>query len=204
MNPHSLSKRQLQALKTRDNLLVAGRKLFLTYGFQKTTMTQVNKEAHTGYGTAYVYFKNKDELLLEVLKPMLKQMYEVAEMPFKPNNFQEAFDQIYLQVARFIQCAVDERAMMQVLHEAIGQSESIRLSWQTIQHRFIESIVSDIQTVQNMQLARPTLDPSILAKGWFFMNEQLMWSVVLGKEQASIEDIAKQLTEMYTKGIYAH
>ncbi|OJH16393.1 TetR family transcriptional regulator, partial [Bacillus obstructivus] len=69
-----LTKRQMKALQTRENLLKAGRAVFLENGFQKATMTQINKMAHTGYGTAYVYFRNKDELFVELMETIMQKM----------------------------------------------------------------------------------------------------------------------------------
>src|SRR5690625_3232735 len=88
------SKRQLQALQTRRTLLESGRTVFLKHGFKKATMTQVNKEANTGYGTAYVYFKNKDALFIELMESTIQKMYDVAKMQFKPKTKEEAATQI--------------------------------------------------------------------------------------------------------------
>jgi hypothetical protein len=37
-----------------------------------TTITQIIKHAETGYGTAYVYFKNKDDLLISLMEDVAK------------------------------------------------------------------------------------------------------------------------------------
>jgi len=77
---NQLSKRQLQALQTRENILNAGRIIFLEKGFQKATMTQINELAETGYGTAYLYFRNKDELFTVLMENIMRKMYEVADL----------------------------------------------------------------------------------------------------------------------------
>ncbi len=52
----------------------------------KTTITQIIKHAETGYGTAYVYFKNKDDLLISLMEDVMNQFYNIAERFFSTNK----------------------------------------------------------------------------------------------------------------------
>lgn len=197
-----LSKRQLQALQTRENLLNAGRIIFLEKGFQKATMTQINELAKTGYGTAYLYFRNKDELFTALMENIMKKMYEVADRPFQPQTKQEAYAQIKEQTRLFLQLALEEKEMMQAIKEATGVSEIVREKWNQIRLRFITGITKDITQVQQSGLARIKVNTVLIAKGWFYMNEQLMWDLVLNAITDDINDIAETITDLYTGGLY--
>lgn len=197
-----LSKRQLQALQTRENLLNAGRIIFLEKGFQKATMTQINELAKTGYGTAYLYFRNKDELFTALMENIMKKMYEVADRPFQPQTKQEAYAQIKEQTRLFLQLALEEKEMMQAIKEATGVSEIVREKWNQIRLRFITGITKDITQVQQSGLARKKVNTVLIAKGWFYMNEQLMWDLVLNAITDDINDIAETITDLYTGGLY--
>lgn len=75
MDSKKISKRKLQSVQTREKLLYAGRVIFIEQGFQKTTISQIIKKAGTGYGTAYVYFKNKDDILIELMEDVMERFY---------------------------------------------------------------------------------------------------------------------------------
>ncbi|KAF0824197.1 TetR/AcrR family transcriptional regulator [Cytobacillus firmus] len=197
-----LPARQQQALKTRQKLLQAGKEVFLEKGFQKATISQVIKKAKTGYGTAYVYFKNKDELFITLMEDLMNQFYEVAEMPFKPQAKEEAYENIKKQVRLFLQLAMDERDMMKVVKEAIGVSPEIEEKWYGIRERFIERISVDIRYAQAQRLAKENLDPALTARGWFYSNEMFMWELVMNQEKYQINDVIVNLTRMYTGGLY--
>ena len=197
-----LPARQQQALKTRHKLLQAGKEVFLENGFQKATISQVIKKAKTGYGTAYVYFKNKDELFITLMEDLMNQFYEVAEMPFKPQAKEEAYENIKKQVRLFMQLALDERDMMKVVKEAIGVSPEIEEKWYGIRERFIERISVDIRYAQAQKLAKEQLDPALTARGWFYSNEMFMWELVMNEEKYQIDDVIVNLTRMYTGGLY--
>jgi AcrR family transcriptional regulator len=48
----------------RQRILEAARKRFRYYGVRKTTMQEIARDAGVAVGTLYLYFKDKDELLL--------------------------------------------------------------------------------------------------------------------------------------------
>jgi len=198
----SLSSRQLQAIRTRKKLIEAGRTVFLENGFQKSTIAQINRKAKTGYGTAYVYFRNKDELFIELMEDVIQRLYDVAEMPFFPATRREAYETIKNQVRLFLQAALDEQAVMRVVKEAIGVSDAVEERWNDIRQRFIRKIEKDIQYVQEAGIARTELPSYLTAKSWYYINEQLMWDLVAGEGSEDIEEVVQTLTELYTGGLY--
>lgn len=157
-----LSPRQKQARQTRKELLEAGLDVFLENGFQKSTISQIIKKANKGYGTAYVYFQNKDELLIELMEHVMNRFYDVAELPFQPETKQEAYERIEHQVRLFLKLAVQEREMLKVMKEAIGLSEAVKEKWVEIRERFIRRITEDITYSSIKDWQNPPLMQRIL------------------------------------------
>ncbi|WP_238486538.1 TetR/AcrR family transcriptional regulator, partial [Bacillus paramobilis] len=187
---------------TKKKLLHAGYTIFIHNGFQKTTITQIIKHAETGYGTAYVYFKNKDDLLIVLMEDVMNQFYDIAERSFSPQTKEEARSMIQNQVRAFLQLAEKERAILQVVQEAIGLSKEIRQKWDEIQERFINNITQDITYSQESELAQTELNKEIVARAWFAMNEMFLWTIVKNDKKLELEEIVHTLTEMYTTGLY--
>jgi len=196
-----LSTRQKQAQQTRQRLLDAGLAVFLENGFQKTTISQIIKKAKTGYGTAYVYFQNKDDLFIELMEDVMNRFYEVAELPFEPTSNEDAYDMIEYQVRQFLTLAIQERKMMKVVKEAIGLSEDVNQKWMEIREKFIKRITVDVRYSQENGLAKSSLDAPVVARAWFYANEMFMWEIV-EKDISNIDDIVTNLTKMYTSGLY--
>ncbi|MGE5702995.1 MAG: TetR/AcrR family transcriptional regulator [Clostridia bacterium] len=194
--------RHLRSIQTRHKLLEAARVIFLKEGFSKATISQVIKLAKTGYGTAYVHFTGKDDLLIVLIEDVMAKFFTIAETPFFPKSKEEAKDIIYSQVLNFLRLAESERLMMQVFAEAMGLSEAIRTKWGEIQHKFIEGITRDIHYSQQHGLARKDLRAELVARSWFYSNEMYQWEIVRNEHPASLEEIAHTLTTMYTDGLY--
>ncbi|MCK2158219.1 TetR/AcrR family transcriptional regulator [Exiguobacterium sp. 17-1] len=199
-----MDKRHLRTVRTREKLLVAAREVFLENDFQTTTISQIIKRAGVGYGTAYVHFEGKDELLIVLMEDVMDRFHQVAEQPFEPGTAEEAKKQIEQQATAFLQLAEQEREMLRVVDQAIGVSYVIRAKWKQIRERFIERISHDIHYAQAAGLARPDLNPTLVGRGWFFANEMYLFEVVREETTASIEEIAKTLTAVYTTGLYQH
>ncbi|MFC5448859.1 TetR/AcrR family transcriptional regulator [Paenibacillus aestuarii] len=195
-------KRHLRSVKTRQKLLDAAKNVFLVEGFQKATISQMIKQAETGYGTAYVHFQGKEDLLSVLMENVMEQFYEIATISFLPESKEEAVRTIRQQCLAFLKLAEAERSMMQVFEQAIGISSVISDKWKAIREKFIQRISMDIAYSQKHGLARTDLSPEITARGWFYMNEMYLWEIVRHEHRQPVEEIADTITALYTTGLY--
>ncbi|WP_332632635.1 TetR/AcrR family transcriptional regulator [Halalkalibacter flavus] len=195
------TKRQKQAMETKRKLVKAAEEVFFEQGFQKSTIQQIIKVAETGYGTAYVYFKNKDDFLVEIMQETMEEFYQVAALPFKPSTQLEAEQLIANQVKLFLSLALKNKELMKIMKEAIGISEIVQDKWQTIRDRFISSITNDILFAQSQSLANKELVPSIVARSWFYTNEMFMWELV-ESDNPNLDELVLHMTILYTRGLY--
>jgi len=62
--------------KVKDTILEAALKLFQRFGYQKTTVEEIAREAQIGKGTVYLHFTSKEEILLTLIKNHHQAMIE--------------------------------------------------------------------------------------------------------------------------------
>ncbi|MFZ1954201.1 MAG: TetR/AcrR family transcriptional regulator [Desulfobacterales bacterium] len=71
-----------QAISTRDKndkyhrILEAAIKVFARHGYHQSTVAKIAREAGVADGTIYLYFKNKDDILVQFFKYKTKQVFE--------------------------------------------------------------------------------------------------------------------------------
>ncbi|WP_338651830.1 TetR/AcrR family transcriptional regulator [Lysinibacillus sp. Y5S-8] len=193
--------KQDRAHETRRTLIEAGKKVFFELGFQKSTMKQIIKEAGVGHGTAYVYFSNKDALLIEIIDSLLEKMYNIAKLSFVPKSKEEAREQITFQVKAFNKQGIENEKLMKLVLEAIGSSEEIRQKWSLVQQHFIDHIEKDILYVQNNNIAYSHLNAKDVANMWYHINESFLWRC-LQDPNVSIEQNVELMVHFYMKGLY--
>jgi AcrR family transcriptional regulator len=54
--------------EVREHLVQAARQVFIRYGFKKTALDDIAREARKGKSTIYYYFKSKDEIFKAVIE----------------------------------------------------------------------------------------------------------------------------------------
>jgi AcrR family transcriptional regulator len=77
-------------MSRREEILAAAEHAFLKYGIEKITLEDIARECGVKKTALYYYFKNKEEILVEMLKQKMTQMTDiVSEEVFKKNNVKE-------------------------------------------------------------------------------------------------------------------
>ena len=64
----------------RRQIVDAARKLFSANDYSSTTMDQIVKEAGTSIGNCYFYFSGKEILLSEIVKEIISEIWDYADM----------------------------------------------------------------------------------------------------------------------------
>jgi TetR/AcrR family fatty acid metabolism transcriptional regulator len=81
MNEHSFISRRLKINRNQKNnkyhlILEAAVTVFARQGFHQSTVAQIAKEAGVADGTIYLYFKNKDDILVQFFAYRTKQVFD--------------------------------------------------------------------------------------------------------------------------------
>lgn len=64
-----------KARKTRAKILATAKKIFAKKGFAKTTAQDISKSANVGYGTFYLYFKDKKAVFYALVEQVSDDLY---------------------------------------------------------------------------------------------------------------------------------
>ncbi len=89
-----IGKREQKKLLAKNKIMETAIELFISQGFQATSVADIMKSAHMGLGTFYNYFESKEELLhclLDNLAIKLRQRLEelLAQEPSKAEILRE-------------------------------------------------------------------------------------------------------------------
>ncbi|MCL2063437.1 MAG: TetR/AcrR family transcriptional regulator [Candidatus Cloacimonetes bacterium] len=99
-----------------DTILEAANKIFVRYGYQKTSMDDIAREAMIGKGTIYHYFSSKEDIFVAILQDIHKDMNTKLKKKIKKaKTFEDKF-KIFLTepISHFVS---NHQLIMQVLNE---------------------------------------------------------------------------------------
>lgn len=119
-----------QTADKSQEILFAAAGLFSIKGFENTTVDEIAAQANVGKGTIYLYFKNKEHILVEILEDSLNQIYEIFESATtSPGNFLDQLQQVFYNSFIFFEA---NRNLFQIFHKAslkFSMNEKQRLNF---------------------------------------------------------------------------
>lgn len=150
-----MTTRQENALKTRQKLLDVTNELIKEKGFYKLSIGDITERAGVAKGTFYIYFKHKEEIVLEICKNLFKET-QLKLDKIKDSNITE-------RLCLYFDCFIKEvqsykihivREWIKGLVEKNENSDSMgTIKWQ-YDFKMLKNIISN--AVENKELKSDT------------------------------------------------
>lgn len=77
MNEKPMNRAERRKLETRQRLLTSAAKLLMQVNYDDLTVRAITDDADVGYGTFYLHFRDKDEIVWEIIAAIIKQTDEI-------------------------------------------------------------------------------------------------------------------------------
>ena len=74
-----MNKRQKSAVETKRKLISAGLELIKEKGFDAINVEDITKKAGVAKGTFYIYFKHKEDIVMEISRTPFGEIAEELE-----------------------------------------------------------------------------------------------------------------------------
>lgn len=145
--------RPVKAAEKKAAVMIKATTCFTRFGYTKTTLDDIAREANMNKATLYHYFKNKEELFLQVMLQVAKA--GLAELMSKTKKiktpekqlvyfFTERMD-LYLQLVRLNSLTKESLLQLQAMFDSIYQPEKEK------EIDFIAGIVKQLLQSKNVK-----------------------------------------------------
>jgi len=157
----------------RQEILDASLKAFLKYGFHKTTMEKIAKEAKIAKGTLYLYFGSKEELTQSISH----RHFIVLKKRLIPSIQVNTVDELVQHIERALIISKEETAFIPIFFEAFAPSFHTP-SFINEYKSFFDEIASFYEHTFQLLIEKreiiPTLNPSALARAFISMLDGIV------------------------------
>lgn len=153
--PRPLTRRQVRAAATGEQLLAAARETFESKGYAATTVGAITKAANTAHGTFYLHFRNKEEAFGRVMASVMDEMYE-RTTPTAHHG--EPADTVRASVRGYLDVFIAHRGLWRALLEGMLQNPSIERMWLELRLPFANRIVRSMVRARDAGRARGDVD----------------------------------------------
>jgi TetR/AcrR family fatty acid metabolism transcriptional regulator len=184
-----------------QKILQAAIKVFSEKGFYNSRVSEIAKEANVADGTIYLYFKNKDDILISLFEEEFGKI--VQNMRAALEKDQDALQKIKRFAITHLSIVSKQQELGEVMGVEVRQSSKFMKEY--INKPFIEylNIIRSVVTEgQEKGLIRKDLTPGIMKRAFFgALDEMARYWVLSTQKKHSIDDAALQISDVFIRGM---
>lgn len=183
-----------------DKILAAAAKVFSQHGFYNSKISQIAREAKVADGTIYLYFKNKDDILISLFEETMDHIISMTAEELVP------IDDPIKKIRKFIELhlhfAQKNPQLANVIQVELRQSSKFMKEYDNQKFReYINIIQETVIEGQELGIIRRDVHPGVVKRAVFGALDEIALHWVLSKKRYSLEDSAKQLADVITEGL---
>ncbi len=176
-------------------------KVFAEKGFYNSRVSEIAKEANVADGTIYLYFKNKDDILISLFEEEFGRIVENMRKELAKEK--DPLQKIRIFAIMHLNIVSKQQQLGEVLGVEVRQSSKFMKEY--INNPFIEYlnlIRSIVVEGQEKGLIRKDLTPGIMKRALFgALDEMARYWVLSTKKKHSINEAALQISEVFIRGV---
>jgi TetR/AcrR family fatty acid metabolism transcriptional regulator len=184
-------------------ILKAAVKIFAEKGFYNSRVSEIAKEANVADGTIYIYFKNKDDILISLFEEEFGQIVENMRKELEKDKEIDVFQKIKRFALLHLSFVAKQKQLGEVLGVEVRQSSKFMKEY--INKPFIEYlnlIRSIVIEGQEKGLIRKDLTPGIMKRAFFgALDEMARYWVLSTQKKHNINEAALQISSIFIRGM---
>ncbi len=182
-------------------IIGAATRVFARRGFYQAKVSEIAREAGVADGTIYLYFENKDDILIslfeEQMKIVLTNMREQVEATENPIEKIERFALCHLKLIE------QNKDMAEIIQVELRQSTKFMKSYKN-EHfaEYLDLIADIVRKGQQKSLFKKDVIPDLAKRALFgALDELSRYWVLSTRRKYDIEIAAKQISEIFLYGL---
>ena len=186
-----------------QKIIQAATKVFAQKGFYNSKVADIAKEAKVADGTIYLYFKNKDDLLISIFENSMDnfsgEIQKIVVGVSDPIEKLRRFIKLHLELVR------ENQDTAQVLQIELRQSSKFMKEYAATKFRdYLGHISQILEEGQEKGVFKKSINALIVKRAIFgAVDEMALDWVLMKKKKYTMEEVAEQLCSMFIEGLKA-
>ena len=185
----------------RERILKAAIKVFARKGFYAARVSEIAKAAGVADGTIYLYFRNKDDVLVSVFEDRITQLVNVLrETVATDASFEHRFRRV---VELQLGLLEGQRDLAEVVTVNLRQSPKMLKQYALpLFTQYLEVIASLIADGQQRGDVHPDVNPRVIARAlWGALDGVAVTWALGGGEPSQLSRAAQQVSSFFLSGL---
>ncbi|MFA5807893.1 MAG: TetR/AcrR family transcriptional regulator [bacterium] len=165
----------------RDRILRAAVKIFSRNGFFNSKVSEIARAAEVADGTIYLYFKNKDDLLISLFEEKMGEV--VADVRRRIAVGGNALEKLRIFIENHMDLLERESGLVEVLQVELRQSTKFLKDYTPVKFFEYLEVISDILDEGKREgVFRPDLNVSVARRAIFGALDELSLTYILSRK----------------------
>ena len=185
----------------RERILDAAIKVFAKEGFYNARVSQIAELAGVADGTIYLYFKSKDDLLIQLFEDRVERINEKVREAIARKA--SAVDQLELFISLYFDFIAQDRALAEVITVELRQSSKFIKEYKNPKFAdFLRILGGLVEEGQKRGELRADFAPPLVARALFgALDEIARAHLARGGKSFELGVAKKQLSSLFLAGL---
>jgi|ERR1051326_2073125 TetR/AcrR family fatty acid metabolism transcriptional regulator len=183
-----------------QRILAAAIEVIAEHGFFQARVSEIARRAGVADGTIYLYFRNKEEVLLAAISNAFSAFLELAQAELR--SVRDPREQLRRLALLHLTSLGSDRKLATVFQTELRQS--VRLLTQFSQHelkQYFDLIRAVVREGQQAGAFRAELSDKIVANCFFGALDEMVTSWLLSDHEYSLARAADAVVEVILRGV---
>ncbi|RMG61165.1 MAG: TetR/AcrR family transcriptional regulator [Deltaproteobacteria bacterium] len=185
----------------RERILQAALRVFSRKGFYKSRVSEIAKEAGVADGTIYLYFKNKDDLLISIFEEKIDELIRILREKLEGVESPEEKMRIFIENHLFL--LQRNRALAEMLQVELRQSNKFMKEYVPVKFlEYLDLLAEIIEEGKRKGVFKEEINPTIARRIVFGALDEISLAWVLSKKRKyDLEESARQVYSILVDGM---
>ncbi len=194
-------RRKSSAPDKRDRILKAAVKVFAKNGFYATRVSEIAKAAGVADGTIYLYFKNKDDVLISIFEDGIQRLLAILR------DVAASDEPVERRITRIIELQLglleDQRDLAEVITVNLRQSSRLLKQYAApLFMEYIEVLAGVIDEGQKGGFFRSEVNSRVVARALFGALDGILLTWALGEaDPQALRKAARHCASLFLEGL---
>lgn len=182
-------------------ILNAAKQVFAMEGFYNSKVSEIAREAHVADGTIYLYFKNKDDILISLFEEELTRIIKSQKADLE--KIEDPREKLIKFCDNHLSIAESDRALAEVMQVELRQSNKFMREYKNKPFLAYLNIIADIIIEgQEKGLFMPDIKHDIAARVIFGSLDELSTYLITAKRKRfDVHEVATMVGNSFLNGL---
>ena len=186
----------------REKILRAAIRIFSQKGYFNSKISEIARLAGVADGTIYLYFKNKDDLLISLFEEKMGEV--VADVRARISDGSGALSRLQIFIRNHMDLLTREAGLIEVIQVELRQSNKFMKEYVPVKFlEYLDVISGILEDGKREGIIRPDLNVTLARRAIFGALDEISLAYVLSRKRkydpaAAAAEVYRMITEGLT------